>query len=425
MTKNIKIVLYILLFLWAPWYNSYGQGTTGGILLKTETGNFLNGNEFFSSTGYGAVFNIYKSPAALSELSGFNGAIHYRNMGWDITNMNLMTSQSIGDKFSIAGGMESLIIPDITRKEEFGGIYFETGIIKTGSFNIPLIVAYKLNDYLALGLKTQYYHETLDNYQEDNFNFGGGIKISNLWENRITLALSALNFGPKLNFAGTDTDLPSGYYGEIKYLPATLSLGMVVTGEKYKDESPIWAFGIEYQYQNKFFVRSAYKVAESESKGILAGIGFRAEKFYISYDYEAMDLFNDIHKISFYTGLNFRTTHPPHTVETLKPVYILSEPQTAPPDTPVAPSNLSYGFTGNLLTVRWEYDMQAFPETTFKVYASLTGKDYWSKLPLKNPSATEISFTPTQKGITIYFKVVALRNGEKSKESPLLKVDIK
>ena len=181
---NLNIIFFLILFLLTISTNTklYAQGTTGGVLLKMPAGSFLNGNEFFSSTGYGSGLHAFYMPSVIGEINDLSTSIHYHKIGFDLNYFNGILVYPVMDKLSLGIGIKSFSMPAIDHLVASGDDFVKTETISVGSMAIPLLLSYKISRNIFIGLKTQYYNETLDKYSVNNFNFGINGKIKLLTE---------------------------------------------------------------------------------------------------------------------------------------------------------------------------------------------------------------------------------------------------
>ena len=332
-TLNWIIFFEVLLstFLWA------GTGTSGAQFLQLGGGgrpSALGGA--FTAFGQG-LESIYINPAGLANLKQREAAFTHSEFYADMTyeNVALGIPVAFGSVTLSAVALLSGDIEETTLDEPQGT--GETFNANDYSFNISY--ARKMTDKFSAGITFKYLLMNIAELQATGYAFDFGatydIGVKNI---RIGFVLS--NFGPDLRYSGekleyetqksTDnpnqaTDVNAAYESELFQLPLTFRVGLAydaINNENHRitiladglnpnDQKENLAAGIEYCFNNKYFLRAGhagvlnngYRDGGINQRGFTFGAGaiidFGSSNLVFDYCFEEHKYLSNISRFTF------------------------------------------------------------------------------------------------------------------------------
>lgn len=235
------------------------------------------------------VYSMYWNPAGLASIE--NSAIGFTNVNWiSDVEINYIAYAKYFEDFGVLG-FSTMILSmgnqEITTFEEKDG----TGkFYSASSYSFGVTYARQLTNRFAFGGSVKYIGERIHSLKSSAIAFDFGTMLD-MGYNSLRLGMSITNMGPDLTFSGSDLDVAVGNVGaELKTtpysLPLTFRMGlaydvqmnantmMTLSGElKHpNDNFRQGAFGTEFAFSEKFFLRGGYKI-NYEEEGLAFGGG--------------------------------------------------------------------------------------------------------------------------------------------------------
>jgi len=314
--KNLIIVFTLLLLVnnvFAGGGNRTGTGGASQLLIPVGArGISMGGSNIASSSGVEALF---WNPAGVARING-SAAVTFSHMNY-IADIGVEYG-AVAANFQSFGvlslSLKTLSIGDIpvttTTDPDGTGKTFSPQFLTAG-----LTYSKQLTDQVAVGLTTNLISETMDQVSATNIAFNVGLTYDNLASLKgLSFGIVLKNLGPKMQYDGsgmliqadaTDLQRPPSYYKVDSApfeLPTTFELGfsykpyidqmnsLLVAGtfQNNNFSSDEYKVGLEYGFNNLFFIRTGYDFSPQAPKdeyiyGFTAGVG-------INYELEGLDV---------------------------------------------------------------------------------------------------------------------------------------
>lgn len=284
--KRTILILTVLLLTFGPAsaQDNSKVGSSGAQFLKIAVGSRYQALGEASVALANDVYAMYWNPAGLAEIE--NSQVSFTNVNYllDINLNYIGYAKNIEDVgvFGAAVTILSMNDQEITTFEDQDG----TGdSYDASSYAISLSYAKYLNTRFAFGASVKYIGEQIYNEKAQGFGFDFGTLLYTGFRS-MRFGMSISNMGPEMEFSGSDLVVPyddqngdgsnSAVGAELTTtsysIPMVFRLGiaydfqlgsnslMTLTTE-YKDPNdytPQGAFGTEFSYSQKFFLRGGY-----------------------------------------------------------------------------------------------------------------------------------------------------------------------
>ncbi len=231
---------------------------------------------------------IYWNPAGLGRLTERGSYAMFSHMSYfaDMAVNYFAVSSSFGDFGTLGFSLKSLNIGDIhVTTDDFPD---GTGEIITPTFvTLGATYAKLLAENVSVGFTANLITERIDRVSASGIGFNAGVQYSNLGRvNGLSIGVAVKNIGPQMKFDGSaliNQVAIGGVIHDVKVdagsfeLPSTIEIGVSYSSKFSGDNSLTltslfqnnnfsldeYKFGAEYSYQNIFFVRGGWNVAES------------------------------------------------------------------------------------------------------------------------------------------------------------------
>ncbi|KXK06147.1 MAG: PorV/PorQ family protein [Ignavibacteriaceae bacterium] len=261
-----------------------------------SVGTSLGGSNLSTSTGVEA---IYWNPAGISEL-GTTSEVMFSHMNYiaDIDMQFLGVAAQVGNLGVIGASIRSLNIGEIRQTTEYlpegtGTFFNPTYIVAGVSF------ARKMTDKIRFGTNINVISQNVGNVSSSGVAFDFGLQYVG-GNTGFTFGIALKNLGPSMTFDGPGLDRSFTENGlattrrvilQSFDLPTNLEIGVGylwdldrqnkvnVTGafQNSSFSSDEYRFGLEYNFNNNFFVRGSYSIfADKETDESLFGPSFGA-----------------------------------------------------------------------------------------------------------------------------------------------------
>lgn len=319
-----KIIFIILLGILAqaiyPGDDSR-KGTTGADQLLVPVGarSIATGGAFVALVD--GLESIYYNPAGLAKYQNSEAMFSYMNYIADINMSYFAAGTYLGDFGSIALSLKSFDFGDIpiTTNEFPDG----TGATYSPSFiTIGLTYSKILTDRVSVGANFKYISETITNTNATGFAIDAGVQYQ--FNDQLSIGATLNNVGTNMTYSGQDlrqsTGVPNSTIGgadgtyevvtESFQIPSYFQLSLAYENRIDEQNNLILSstfvannsledafnLGLEYGYDNLFFVRGGYHLlTENSSESIFgftagAGINYNLESMGFSFDYAYRDV---------------------------------------------------------------------------------------------------------------------------------------
>ena len=332
-TYKLLIIMFTILLAGSNIFASGGNrnGTAGATELLIPVG--VRGIAMSSAnvaTSYG-VEALFWNPAGVAKMEGstdlmFSHMSYIADIGVDYG----AVAANFGDFGVVSFNIKSLSMGEIlittTQNPDGTGATFTPQMITAG-----LSYSKQLTDRIAVGVTANYISETIDEVSATGFAFNVGAVYDNLGDiDGLSFGIVLKNIGPQMKFTGsglnvftevTNFNRPNAYYNintESFELPSSFEIGFGYkpvldevnslqfsgtfqnnnfSGDEYKG-------GIEYGYNDMFFIRGGYSYSETAQNedyiyGFSAGAGIHYDiegiSVTVDYAYRDVDFFDANH----------------------------------------------------------------------------------------------------------------------------------
>jgi hypothetical protein len=296
----------------------------------------LGGSNIATTSGIEA---IYWNPAGLARAkSNANAMFSHMNYIADIGVEYVAVSAAFEGFGTIGVSIKSISIGDIaiTTEDQPDGT---GGTFSPTITNLGLTYSRLLTDRISVGATTTLISERFDKVSATGFSFSAGVQYNGLGGvNGLSVGVAVKNIGPQMQFQG-DGLLRQGQVNDVLRggtfyrvtaasfeLPSTIELGLAyavdigeqngltLTGlfQNNNFSADEYKLGAEYGYDNTFFVRGGYNLAENKKNNSLqvtdktsfiygftagAGIQYLVGGLDLSFDYafRAVEFFQNNH----------------------------------------------------------------------------------------------------------------------------------
>ncbi len=283
--KKLIIISVFLLFAGSILADHTNIGSSGAQFLKIGVGSKYQGMAEASVAVANDVYAMYWNPAGLTSID--NSSISFTNVNWfldvDLNYFGFAHYFEDVGVFGISAIVLSMGDQEIMTFENQDG----TGqFYSASSYSIGASFARQLTNRFSFGTTVKYVGERIHNERSSTFAFDFGTLL-HIGYQSLRLGMSISNMGPDLQFSGSDLDVPydelngtgnnSTVGAELKTtpysMPMVFRMGMAydfemgpsniltLAGEvKHPNDNLQQAsLGAEFNFDNKFFLRSGYK----------------------------------------------------------------------------------------------------------------------------------------------------------------------
>lgn len=288
--KKITFIVAFLLLAATVSADISKVGSSGAQFLKIGVGSRYQGMSEASVAVANDVYAMYWNPAGLVGVE--NSQVSFTNVNWllDI-NLNYVAYARYMEDVGVFGvsatilSMDDQEITDFENQDGTGRFY------SASSYAVGVSFAKQLTAKFAFGVTGKYVGEKIYNETSSSFAFDFGTMLYTGFRT-LRMGMSISNMGPELQFSGSDLDVnhdPLNDQGNnatvgarlktTPYdLPMVFRVGMaydidfgaisnvtVATELKHpNDNLQQGALGLEYAYDNRFFLRGGYKFKSDE-----------------------------------------------------------------------------------------------------------------------------------------------------------------
>lgn len=312
--KKLIIISVFLLFTGSILADNTNVGSSGAQFLKIGVGSKYQGMAEASVAVANDVYAMYWNPAGLTSIE--NSSISFTNVNWfldvDLNYFGFAHYFEDVGVFGVSAMVLSMGNQEITTFEQQEG----TGqFYSASSYAIGVSFARQLTNRFSFGTTIKYVGERIHNERASSFAFDFGTLL-HIGYQSLRLGMSISNMGPDLKFTGSDLDVPyqdvnnDGSIGaELKTtpysMPMVFRMGMAydfdfgpsniltLAGElKHPNDNLQQAsLGAEFNFNDKFFLRSGYKFNyEEETLAFGGGLNTKiSESTSLEIDYAWQD----------------------------------------------------------------------------------------------------------------------------------------
>ena len=334
--KKLIIIVFAIMFTLS---SSYAQvfrsttkvATTAAQFLKIGAGARPIAMGGAYSAMIGDINSIYWNPAGISRIYGGEATFNHANWLADIKYDFFAATFDIPNMGTIGASVVSYNVPeDIVRtykNPEGDGRVFDAGAIAIG-----LVYAQNLTDRFSIGISAKIVREWIWNEST----IGMAVDIGTLYItpfNDLKIGASISNFGTKMQLEGRDlnflenmptitdngqiNNIPSEFAAEYYEMPLTFRVGLAMDVFKSdilrataavdavhpNDNTEYLNAGLEFGYDEMFFVRAGYKTLfmKDAEGGLTVGGGVRCNiggASYLKIDYALAD-YNRLKQVHF------------------------------------------------------------------------------------------------------------------------------
>ncbi|KAA3615268.1 MAG: hypothetical protein D8M58_22145 [Calditrichaeota bacterium] len=305
--KNILLCL-LLLQVSIGWAQKVGTTSFQFLKVLTDARATAMGEAYSSvATGSDAVF---WNPARLTYVKGTDLAASYMDYFLDVKHFSFSAASTIGDvgTFGIFGTVTDfgeIPVATVDRLGFIGDVYNPglTGeTIQPSAFVFGVSYARDMTDKFSFGITVKYGKEDLVAASEDIIMYDAGINYKTGYKS-IEIAASIRHFGPEVKFVKEKYPLPQTFnIGFSSYLIGSNDpLLTSIEGQSLlfafdivqpRDYDQQYNLGLEYGFNDMFFLRGGYKLNYDEESFAL-GLGIKYDSYRIDYSYNDYGEFLD------------------------------------------------------------------------------------------------------------------------------------
>lgn len=288
-------------------------GSAGAQFLKIGVGAryLAMGEASVASTG--DAFSLYWNPAALGEIEGNQFALAHTNWVLDITLNYFAYARRVEGIGVLAVGITALNVPEqeITTvlQQDGTGLFFDAN-----SYAVTVGFARELTNKFTFGASFKYINESIANERATGFGIDMGT-ILHTGLRSLRLGMNISNLGGNMRFSGPnltdqlqngnnttdvqivveESSLPLIFRVGVAYdlqLTSTQRLTLASELKHPNDNVEQGSLGLEYGFNERFFLRSGYKINYDE-EDLTFGAGLQTpfgEESLLSIDYAWVDL---------------------------------------------------------------------------------------------------------------------------------------
>jgi uncharacterized membrane protein YeaQ/YmgE (transglycosylase-associated protein family) len=305
-----RIVLgwIILMIIAAILGNVSFAATKGG----ETSGDFLQIGVGARAAAMGGAFSAvtdnsdaaYWNPAGLASVETYDLSFSHFSWYQDIAIEHGAAAFALSDRAAFAASVTYLNYGDIDGYDADG---VSLGAISAYDWAGALSLGFDLTSAVQIGVTGKYINQKLDQLSATAFAADLGVRV-NL--NRISLAAVATNIGTDLQFNQVKEKLPAAARIGVAVDPFENGLIVAMEYENRFYGDAVIRNGIEYGYQNRFFLRTGYSYFAGDSSreltdGLTMGAGLKYGVAQIDYAFSFKDNQSNesLHRFSVRFGL--------------------------------------------------------------------------------------------------------------------------
>lgn len=401
---KLRLVL-IALYLWAgglaAQQPAFSAGTAGGLFLRSPLSaraSALSGAFAARPADENAL--LY-NPAGLAGLPAVTLSLDHSEWLSDIRFEHLLLALPVYRSLSAALSLAHMGMPSLAGRGQFGE---DTGTFDVSSSFIQGGIGFSPHPALSLGVTVKYLRDQLAGFSAGGLAYDAGLLLR-LGSPYLTLGASLQHLGSEIRYDAENQPLPRTFRLGLRYRHIPANLGFSIDLVKSRDTGYQIHSGIEYNYEDSFFLRAGNRFQAQDALYPAFGGGIGISRAYrVDYALVTGGELGAVHQV----GLTFRLSVP--------------EPAVTPPS-PRRPASLSgeraalrppEGLVAKIEAGRLEIRWREVAGAQYRLYARYQGQRDW-KLLNNRPLAQPVFRLqkPRQAGI-YYFRVTAVINGRES-----------
>ena len=257
----------------------------------------------YTAVSHGAVAT-YWNPAGLAGLDDHEVMLGHFSWYQDINLEHGSFVYALDNGNALAASMTYLSYGKIEGYDREG---FYTGELTAYDWAGALSAGFEITDNLAVGLTGKIITQNLDQTNATAFAVDIGLRCV---MDKFTFALTASNFGTRMKFENTEEKLPATTRIGIAATPFNKSFITALEFEKKIYGRSIVRYGIELNFEKRYFLRTGYKYyfdqSDDSGTGLSMGAGIRYNRIQFDYAYTLKDNYTseDIHRFSLVFFMN-------------------------------------------------------------------------------------------------------------------------
>ena len=390
--------------------SSAGAGTSSNLLLRFPASARVSGiSEAFTGLANDENTILY-NPAGLPNLNSTVISLNHAEWLEDIRIDNIIYGQKLTYNMAIGLSITHMWMPAIQGKDQYGQA---TENFNVSSSIIQLGLGYKIQRAFYVGLNAKYFQDKLANYDANGFAFDLGIFMYTAVKN-LTLGLSIQNLGDKIKYDKLNQEIPLTFRGGFAYKILDKQLTISADVVKSSDTNLNFYTGIEYNFQQSFFLRIGNQYSNSRSLYPSYGLGFiLKQRLATNYTFGTLEDLGMTHKVGF--TFNFNNPAKNRDYSSSKPKYSYTK------TTPNVKRKIFMSALENELLLSW----QNIDNAKYNIYVKTDSKKDWIKInETPQKSAFKKVKKPSKAGQYI-FKVTCIINNQEYSISEEVIFDVK
>lgn len=399
--KTIYLLLILILIPVLIWgqKSTSSAGSASNLLLRFATSARVSG----LSEAYTGLANdenaILYNPGGLPNLNSSIISLNHAEWLEDIRIDNIIYGQKLTYNSAIGVSVTHMWMPTIQGKDQYGQA---SESFNVSSSIVQLGVGYKIHRALYLGVTAKYFQDQLANYNANGFAFDFGMYMQTAVKN-LSVGLTIQNLGDKIKYDKVSQNLPMIIRGGLAYRLLDKQLLISTDLVKSSDTDLNLNLGLEYNFEESFFVRLGNQFSSTHTVYPSYGVGFIIKKHLeTNYTFGNLEDLGMTHRVGFTLKFNMPNNESTYSSPKSVSTYVKK----------VSTYNgkIYLSSFDNEILISWE----AISKAKYNIYVKSDEKTNWYKInsdPQK--SAFKKIKKPTKSG-KYSFKVTYILNNQEN-----------
>lgn len=376
-------------------------GTASNLLLRFAASSRVSG----ISEAYTGLANdenaILYNPGGLPNLN--SGVFSLNHAEWleDIRIDNIIYGQKLTYNSTVGLSITHMWMPSIQGKDQYGQ---ETGAFNVSSSIVQLGMGYKIHPAFYIGIAAKYFQDQLANYNAAGFAFDMGFLMHTAIKN-LSVGFSVQNLGDKIKYDKLSQNLPLTFRGGLAYQLFNKQLCVSADVVKSADTDFNINTGLEYNFEQSFFIRLGNQFSNTRSLYPSYGLGFVIkQRLETNYTFGSLEDLGTTHKV----GFTFRFNKPDYNNSNRKKYSSYLNKKTS------VKNGIQLIKSDNELLISWN----SVDYAAYNIYVKCKDHPNWIKINSKPQKSTYRRIKKPCTPGKYYFKVTYILN---NREYPISK----
>ena len=408
--KSISYLLILVLIPTIIWGQKSvtNAGTASNLLLRFAASARVSG----ISEAYTGLANdenaILYNPGGLPNINSRVFSLNHAEWLEDIRIDNIIYGQKLTYNTTIGFSLTHMWMPSIQGKDQYGQA---TEAFDVSSSIVQIGLGYKIQRALYVGLTAKYFQDQLANYNASGIAFDFGVFMQTAIKN-LTLGFSIQNLGSKIKYDKLSQDLPLTFRGGLAYHLLDKQLTVSADVVKSSDTEVNLNVGLEYNFEQSFFIRLGNQFSNVQSLYPSYGVGFIIKQsLETNYTFGNLENLGSTHKV----GFTFRFNNPKSDYSIRKPAssYLRKKSEII---NKISLNNLNDG-----LLISWK----SIENAEYNIYVKTSDKEDWIRVNRKPQKSSFKKIKKPAKAGKYLFMVTYILNNQEYPISKEIIFDVK